>query len=135
MQRLQAELEEAEAQLRSEEDKARQSEAELVQAESELRELRDQAKELEGLEEQYWHAANHLSLSLRLHAQQQASTQRKVALFSKSRFHSPFHVQCNEVGILFSLAYICSDVWARQKPNSRFLSPLSSWTNGNFHLH
>ena len=73
------ELRKAEAELRSEEEKASQAEAELVQAESELRELRDQAKELDSLEEQYWHAANHLSLSLRLHAQQQASTQRKVA--------------------------------------------------------
>lgn len=77
-QALEAELREAEAELHTEEENARQADAELAQAESELRELRDQAKELDGLEEQYWHAANHLSLSLRLHAQQRTSIQRKV---------------------------------------------------------
>lgn len=43
-----------------------------------LRGLRGEAQELEGLEEQYWHAANHLSLSLATHSQQRTSVQRKV---------------------------------------------------------
>lgn len=78
MQRLETQLQDAQAELRGEEERAKQAEADLAQAESELRELRDQAKELDGLEEQYWHAANQLSLSLRAHTRQQSTMQRKV---------------------------------------------------------
>lgn len=84
LQRLEARVQEAEASLRGEEDLKGKAEKDLAQAESELRELRDQAKDLDHMEEQYWHAANHLSLSLRLHSQTQTSIQRKVQCLCNS---------------------------------------------------
>jgi hypothetical protein len=89
LQEYEAKVKEAEAELRDEEERACQAEAELVQAEFVLRGLRGEANELEGLEEQYWHAANHLSLFLATHSQQRTSVQRKVKLRSEVQFLLP----------------------------------------------
>ena len=78
LQDFEKECKDLEAEIRDAELKAEQAEVKLEDAQWELGDLRRQAQELEGLEEDYWHAANHLTLALQSHTSQSLSLQRKV---------------------------------------------------------
>ena len=78
MQDFKRECEAIEAEIRDAELKAKQAGEELEEAQGELGELRRQAQELDGLEEDYWHAANQLTSALQAQASETLSLQRKV---------------------------------------------------------
>ena len=88
LQRFAEEMRAAEAELQAEEQRAKHAEAELEEAQAELAALREQAGQLEDLEQRYWHSANQLTSSLRWHADQRTSLQRKVLLGGPRHFVS-----------------------------------------------